>query len=70
MQVFLAAHEPLEIAGAISTFPQLRLATAMGKWKSKSRIPTFPQPFHLLKQSKTKGEQSPPDTLTSGSFLD
>ena len=27
----------------ISTFPQPRPTTAMGKWKSKPRIPTFPR---------------------------
>jgi len=54
---------------AISTFPQLRLATAMEKWKSRNRIPTFPQ---LIASPKPKHErrQPPPDTLSSGSFLD
>ena len=63
VQVSLRRPPPLEIAVAIPTFPQLRLAAAMEKWKSKGRIPTFPQPFPLLKTQKTKGDQSPPDTL-------
>src|ERR1700688_1925959 len=60
----LTAHEPLEIANrAISTFPQPRLANAMEKWKSKSRIPTFPRRFPLSQKPKTKGDQSRPVTL-------
>ncbi len=59
----LTAHEPLEIAAAISTFPQPRLAAAVGKWKSKARIPTFPQRFNLSHNPKTKGDQSRPVTL-------
>jgi hypothetical protein len=38
-QVFHAAHEPLEIAFAIPTFPQPRLATMekFSKYKSKPK---------------------------------
>jgi hypothetical protein len=60
----LTAHKPLEIAhSAISTFPQPRLATAMEKWKSKSRIPTFPRLITLSEKLKSKGDQSRPVNL-------
>jgi hypothetical protein len=57
-QVYRAAHKPLGIAAAIPTFPQLRLASAMEKWKSKGRIPTFPRRFIPLSKSKRKESQS------------
>src|SRR5947207_9583937 len=41
---------PLEISpktGEIPTFPQLRRRRRMGKWKTKSRFPTFPPPRFL-----------------------
>src|SRR5258707_11570748 len=57
-QVFSAAKKPLEIAAAIPTFPQLRPAAAMEKWKSKDRIPTFPRRFIPLSKSKRKESQS------------
>jgi hypothetical protein len=41
---------------AISTFPQLRLTTAMEKWKSRNRIPTFPRLIAFLKPKNTKGD--------------
>jgi hypothetical protein len=59
----LTAHEPLEIAAAIPTFPQPRLTTAMEKWKSNGRIPTFPRLITLSKKSKPKGDQSRPANL-------
>ena len=59
----IAAHEPLEIAAAIPTFPQPRIANAMGKWKSRGRIPTFPRRFIPLSNQKTKGAPIPPVTL-------
>src|SRR6202521_6084535 len=46
-----------------SHIPTAPATTAMEKWKSKGRIPTFPQRFPTLKQSKPKGDQSRPDTL-------
>jgi hypothetical protein len=57
-QVFIAAHEPLEIAAAISTFPQPRLCDRMGKWKSNDRIPTFPCSVYLSQNQKRKETQS------------
>jgi len=53
----------LEIAAAIPTFPQPRLTTAMEKWKSNGRIPTFPRLITLSKKSKPKGDQSRPANL-------
>jgi hypothetical protein len=35
----------------------------MEKWKSRGRISTFPRLITLSKKSKTKGDQSRPDTL-------
>jgi len=63
----LTTHEPLEIAyTAIPTFPQPRLATAGEKWKSKGRIPTFPQRFpscQIEKNNKeTPGKSGPAST--------
>jgi len=55
-QVSLRCPPPLEIACAISTFPQLRLATAMEKWKSRNRIPTFPRLIASLKTKNKKGD--------------
>jgi hypothetical protein len=46
--------------------PAAPATTAMGKWKSKTRIPTFPQrlPLSLSNKSKTKGDQPQPETLS------
>src|SRR6202140_2068741 len=61
-----AAHEPLEIAGAIPTFPQPR---PLPPWKSgnpKTGFPLSHGDFPILKhqkKSKPKGDQSRPDTL-------
>jgi len=54
----IAAHKPLEIAGAISTFPQPRPFDRMEKWKSKGRIPTFPRSVYLSQNQKRKEIQS------------
>src|SRR5229473_7817441 len=62
-QVSRRRPQPLEIASAISTFPQLRLAAAMGKWKSRTRIPTSPQPFHLSRSQRNERRPFPPATL-------
>ena len=44
--------QDLEIAAAISTFPQRR--RGMEKWKTKSRFPTFPRSgFSLHYEEKT-----------------
>ena len=59
VQVFLRCPPPLEIAVAIPTFPQLRLAGAMEKRKSKSRIPTSPQPFPPSQNSKNERRSIP-----------
>jgi hypothetical protein len=59
----IAAHKPLEIADAISTFPQPRLYDRMEKWKSKDRIPTFPRSVYLSQNQKRKEIQ--PRLLTS-----
>ena len=66
-QVFHRFPQPLEIAkGAISTFPQpARLGSpiqkgkhkkrrTVEKWKSKSRIPTFPRPEEENKKGGTR----------------
>ena len=52
-QVFRRFPPPLEIAAAIPTFPQPR-GERMGKWKSKSRIPTFPPHEYLYRIPITK----------------
>src|ERR1022692_2742782 len=57
VQVSLRCPPPLEIAGAIPTFPQPRATTAMEKRKSNSRIPTFPRRFPLSRQTKPKTTQ-------------
>ena len=46
--------------------PAAPATTAMGKWKSKSRIPHFPTATSLSQsnQSKTKGDQPQPKTLS------
>jgi hypothetical protein len=49
-------------AGEIPTFPQLRRRGRMGKWKTKSRFPTFPPPriYTDLKNKKPgRGRASP-----------
>ena len=66
----------------ISTFPQPSFAV-MGKWKTKGRFPTFPQPLatitsSLFKPPKTKERKSaakrplhfPPIVLPSGERTD
>ncbi len=59
-----APTSPLEIAHyAIPTFPQPRLATAMEKWKSKDRIPTFPRLITFSQNQNKKGDQSRPVNL-------
>jgi hypothetical protein len=61
---------PWKTLTAISTFPQPRLTTAMEKWKSNHRIPTFPRLIALFK-IKTKGDINPGLlTSSSGSSLD
>ncbi len=52
-QVSLRFPQPLEIAGAIPTFPQLLLRVE--KWKTKSRFPTFPLVVSLSKTNTKKG---------------
>jgi hypothetical protein len=67
----LTAHEPLEIAhNAISTFPQPRPATAVEKWKSKGRIPTFPLLIPSPKNQNRKEINPGLLTSSSGSSLD
>ena len=44
--------------------PAAPATTAMGKWKSESRIPTFPRRLPLPIKSKTKGDQPQPETLS------
>jgi hypothetical protein len=61
---------PLEIAHRVSTFPQPRLTTAMEKWKSNNRIPTFPRLIALLKNQKRKEINPGLLTSSSGSSLD
>jgi len=53
-----AAHKPLEIADAISTFPQPRPCDRMEKWKSKGRIATFPRSVYFPQNQKRKETQS------------
>jgi hypothetical protein len=55
---------------AISTFPQPRLTTAMGKWKSNNRIPTFPRLIALFRNQKRKEINPGLLTSSSGSSLD
>jgi len=55
----IAAHEPLEIAGAISIFPQSRLSGRMEKWKSRSRIPHFPTLCLYLSKIKNERRLNP-----------
>jgi hypothetical protein len=47
-----------------SHIPAAPATAAMGKWKSESRIPTFPQRLPLSIKSKTKGDQPQPETLS------
>jgi len=42
---------------------QPRLATAVEKWKSKDRIPTFPRLVTFSQNQNKKGDQSRPVTL-------
>jgi hypothetical protein len=65
----IAAHEPLEIAVAISTFPQPRLCGRMEKWESKGRIPTFPRSVYLSQNQKRKETQSRPVNLVLQAHL-
>lgn len=55
---------PLEIppaAGGISTFPQCRRRRRMGKWKTKTRFPTFPPPrCPLSKHIRTTARAASP----------
>ena len=53
-QVFRRFPPPLEIAAAIPTFPQPR-GERMEKWKSKSRIPTFPRHENIEAPENKKG---------------
>jgi hypothetical protein len=47
-----------------SHIPAAPAVTAMGKWKSTSRIPTFPQRLNLSNESKTKGDQPRPEIFS------
>ena len=49
--------------------PAAPATTAMGKWKSKGRIRTFPQRLPLSNKSKTKGDQSQPGNLVLQAHL-
>src|SRR5579864_6328175 len=61
----IAAHESLEIALAISTFPHSGHGR-MEKWKSKTGIPTFPlRPACLYRTNQKRKEINPqPKTLS------
>jgi hypothetical protein len=59
----IAAHEPVEIAGAISTFPQARPLPG-GKVEIQRQDSHFPTLCLCLLKSKPKGELNPrPVTL-------
>ena len=47
-----------------SHIPAAPTTTAVEKWKSKSRIPTFPLATSLSNNSKTKGDQPQPEILS------
>jgi hypothetical protein len=47
-----------------SHIPAAPAMTTMGKWKSKTTIPTFPQRLNLSNESKTKGDQPKPENLS------
>jgi hypothetical protein len=49
--------------------PAAPAATRVEKWKSKSRIPTFPRSFICLSNPKTKGESILPVTLVLQAHL-
>jgi hypothetical protein len=53
-QVFRRFPQPLEIAKRDSHIPTATTTTAVEKWKSKSRIPTFP-PRLPMDQNQKKG---------------
>ena len=55
-----------------SHIPAAPATTAMGKWKSKNRIPTFPQrlPCHHQKNQKRKEINPSPKPCPSGSSQD
>lgn len=55
----LTVHERLEIALAISTFPQPRPRPPWKKWKSKNRIPTFPQRLPVSIEIKNERRSTP-----------
>jgi hypothetical protein len=51
--------------------PAAPATTAVGKWKSKSRIPTFPQRFHVHQINQKRKEINPsPKPCPSGSSQD
>jgi len=67
----IAAHKPLEIACHDFHIPAAPATTAVGKWKSKSRIPTFPQRFHVHQINQKRKEINPsPKPGPSGSSQD
>ena len=60
-----AAHEPLEIAPRFPHSLSPDDYYRMEKWKSKSRIPTFPRSFFLF---KIKNRKEPQSSLLSSFF--
>jgi hypothetical protein len=58
-QVSHRCHKPLEIAGAIPTFPPPRLTVAMEKWKSKGRIRHFSTALFICLKIKIERRINP-----------
>jgi hypothetical protein len=71
-QVFLRCPRALGNRWRDSHIPAAPATTAMEKWKSKSRISTFPRrlsPTQTIKKSKPKGDQPQRDTLVLQAHL-
>ena len=68
----VAAHEPLEIAVAISTFPQPRLRPPWESGNPKAGFPTFPQRLPCPNQTNQKRKEinPSPKPCPSGSSQD
>jgi hypothetical protein len=69
MQVFHRRPRALGNRWRDSHIPAAPATTAMEKWKSKDRIPTFPRLVSLSKIKKTKGDSIPPVTLVLQAHL-